>query len=60
MQSDYRLEPELDHYTCIIDCLGRAGHFHDAELLMDKMPYKMIQSYRKFCLALVEFMVMSV
>ncbi|KAK6243834.1 hypothetical protein QUC31_010243 [Theobroma cacao] len=40
MQSDYGLEPELDHYTCIIDCLGRAGHFHDAELLMDKMPYK--------------------
>ncbi|XVF56493.1 hypothetical protein PTKIN_Ptkin06aG0125600 [Pterospermum kingtungense] len=40
MQSDHGLEPELDHYTCIIDCLGRAGHFHDAELLMDKMPYK--------------------
>ncbi|XVF30411.1 hypothetical protein REPUB_Repub16aG0054900 [Reevesia pubescens] len=40
MQSVHGLEPELDHYTCIIDCLGRAGHFHDAELLMDKMPYK--------------------
>ncbi|XVE90504.1 hypothetical protein DITRI_Ditri20bG0083000 [Diplodiscus trichospermus] len=40
MQSDHGLEPELDHYTCIIDCLGRAGHFHDIELLMDTMPYK--------------------
>ncbi|XWS58795.1 hypothetical protein CRYUN_Cryun08bG0064300 [Craigia yunnanensis] len=40
MQSDHRLEPEFDQYTCIIDCLGRPGHFHDAELLVDKMPYK--------------------
>ncbi|XP_022718533.1 pentatricopeptide repeat-containing protein At4g20770 [Durio zibethinus] len=40
MQSNYGLEPKLDHYTCIIDCLSRAGRFHDAELLMNKMPYK--------------------
>lgn len=40
MKSEHGIDPELDHYTCIIDCLSRAGHFHDAELLMEKMPYR--------------------
>ncbi|GLT70416.1 hypothetical protein SLA2020_424970 [Shorea laevis] len=40
MQRDHGIGPELDHYTCIIDSLGRAGRFHEAEALMDKMPYK--------------------
>ncbi|KAE8679310.1 hypothetical protein F3Y22_tig00111402pilonHSYRG01188 [Hibiscus syriacus] len=40
MQSEHGVDPELDHYTCIIDCLGRAGHFHDVELLMEQMPHK--------------------
>ncbi|KAE8686618.1 Haloacid dehalogenase-like hydrolase superfamily protein isoform 1 [Hibiscus syriacus] len=39
MRSDHGVAPELDHYTCI-DCLGRAGHFLDVELLMEQMPYK--------------------
>lgn len=40
MQSEHGVEPLLDHYTCIIDALGRAGRFHEAEVLLDKMPYK--------------------
>ncbi|GMI84974.1 hypothetical protein like AT4G20770 [Hibiscus trionum] len=40
MRSEHGVDPELDHYTCIIDCLGRAGHFHDVELLMEQIPYK--------------------
>ncbi|KAL4325966.1 hypothetical protein GQ457_11G010130 [Hibiscus cannabinus] len=40
MQSEHGVDPALDQYTCIIDCLGRAGHFQDVELLMEKMPYK--------------------
>jgi pentatricopeptide repeat protein len=40
MQLEHGVEPVLDHYTCIIDSLGRAGRFHEAEVLIDKVPYK--------------------
>ncbi|XP_030925207.1 pentatricopeptide repeat-containing protein At4g20770-like [Quercus lobata] len=40
MHQEHGVEPFLDHYTCIIDSLGRAGRFHEAEMLIDKMPYK--------------------
>ncbi|GAB2274376.1 hypothetical protein Dimus_009139 [Dionaea muscipula] len=36
----YKVEPLLDHCTCIIDALGRAGRLHEAETLITKMPYK--------------------
>ncbi|KAE7996019.1 hypothetical protein FH972_000768 [Carpinus fangiana] len=40
MQLEHGVEQVLDHYTCIIDSLGRAGRFHEAEVLIDKVPYK--------------------
>ncbi|KAA8539264.1 hypothetical protein F0562_025956 [Nyssa sinensis] len=40
MQLEHGVEPLLDHYTCIIDSLGRAGRFNEAEALIDKMPCK--------------------
>ncbi|XP_074343585.1 pentatricopeptide repeat-containing protein At4g20770-like [Apium graveolens] len=40
MQSDHGEEPLSDHYTCMIDTLGRAGRFHEIEVLVDKMPCK--------------------
>ncbi|CAK9181326.1 unnamed protein product, partial [Ilex paraguariensis] len=40
MQEEYGVEPLLDHYTCIIDSLGRAGRFHELEALLEKMPCK--------------------
>ncbi|CAN1220537.1 Pentatricopeptide repeat-containing protein At4g20770 [Linum perenne] len=40
MLQDHGVEPILDHYTCIIDALGRAGRFHEAEIILNKMPYK--------------------
>nr|GMD33004.1 pentatricopeptide repeat-containing protein At4g20770 [Ipomoea batatas]GME03651.1 pentatricopeptide repeat-containing protein At4g20770 [Ipomoea batatas] len=40
MQLEYGVEPLVDHYTCIIDCLGRAGRFDEVEELLNKMPYK--------------------
>ncbi|CAN0911638.1 Pentatricopeptide repeat-containing protein At4g20770 [Linum grandiflorum] len=40
MQQDHGVEPILDHYTCIIDALGRAGRFHEAEIIVNRMPYK--------------------
>ncbi|MCL7043690.1 hypothetical protein MKW94_008433 [Papaver nudicaule] len=40
MEREHSVEPLVDHYTCVIDCLGRAGRFIEAEVLIDKMPYK--------------------
>ncbi|KAF3450205.1 hypothetical protein FNV43_RR06285 [Rhamnella rubrinervis] len=40
MKQEHGVEPALDHFTCIIDSLGRAGRFKEAEVLLDKMPYK--------------------
>ncbi|TYJ44852.1 hypothetical protein E1A91_A02G013500v1 [Gossypium mustelinum] len=27
MKDDYGIEPGIEHYTCLVDLLGRAGHF---------------------------------
>lgn len=40
MQRNHGIEPELDHYICIIDSLGRAGRLEDAETLAEATPYK--------------------
>ncbi|KAF8408728.1 hypothetical protein HHK36_004796 [Tetracentron sinense] len=40
MQEEHGVEPLADHYTCIIDSLGRAGRFDEAEVLINKMPCK--------------------
>ncbi|KAK7266060.1 hypothetical protein RIF29_18700 [Crotalaria pallida] len=40
MVQQFRVVPKLDHYTCIIDCLSRAGRFHEVEVILDAMPCK--------------------
>ncbi|WCJ33270.1 Pentatricopeptide repeat (PPR) superfamily protein [Euphorbia peplus] len=40
MERDHGMVPVLDHYTCVIDALARAGRFDEAEVLVEKMPYK--------------------
>ncbi|OUZ99416.1 Pentatricopeptide repeat [Macleaya cordata] len=40
MEREHLVEPSVDHYTCIVDSLGRAGRFVEAEVLIDKMPCK--------------------
>ncbi|KAI3455889.1 hypothetical protein Pfo_012552 [Paulownia fortunei] len=40
MQQEHGVEPLSDHYTCIIDSLGRAGRFNEVEEIIDKMPCK--------------------
>ncbi|KAL5977273.1 hypothetical protein ACLOJK_021619 [Asimina triloba] len=40
MEKEHGVEPLVDHYTCIIDSLGRAGRFKEAEILVNKMQYK--------------------
>jgi pentatricopeptide repeat protein len=38
MESDYGLAPELEHYACLVDLLGRAGHLNEAHGIIKKMP----------------------
>jgi pentatricopeptide repeat protein len=38
MKSDYGLAPKLEHYACLVDLLGRAGHLDEAHDIIKKMP----------------------
>lgn len=40
MQKDYGIRVKPDHYTCMIDLLGRAGRLSDAVDLINKMPFE--------------------
>ncbi|XP_074563299.1 putative pentatricopeptide repeat-containing protein At3g13770, mitochondrial isoform X2 [Curcuma longa] len=40
MVSDQRLKPEIGHYGCVIDLLGRAGRIEEALDVMKNMPYE--------------------
>jgi pentatricopeptide repeat protein len=38
MESTYKLRPTLEHYTCMVDLLGRAGRLEEARELISSMP----------------------
>ncbi|XP_047056694.1 putative pentatricopeptide repeat-containing protein At3g11460, mitochondrial [Lolium rigidum] len=38
MESAYHLRPTLEHYTCMVDLLGRAGRLEEARELISSMP----------------------
>ncbi|XXG74786.1 hypothetical protein AAC387_Pa07g3413 [Persea americana] len=38
MKKDYSIEPTIQHYACIVDLLGRAGHLTDALEMVEAMP----------------------
>lgn len=38
MSSSYGIEPEIEHYGCMVDLLGRAGLLEDAEDIILNMP----------------------
>jgi pentatricopeptide repeat protein len=40
MSRDYGITPRVDHYACIVDLLGRAGHLDEAEDFIRKMPFE--------------------
>lgn len=40
MKTEYRIEPRLEHYGCMVDLLGRAGKLEEAEKFIQKMPIK--------------------
>ncbi|KAG8384656.1 hypothetical protein BUALT_Bualt04G0140700 [Buddleja alternifolia] len=40
MESDYRISPEIEHYGCMIDLLGRGGRLSEAFRLLHTMPFE--------------------
>ena len=38
MTQDYGIKPTMEHYTCMVDLLGRAGHLEEAKLFILNMP----------------------
>ncbi|KAK7290553.1 hypothetical protein RIF29_05058 [Crotalaria pallida] len=40
MKSHYRLDPQMEHYSCIVDLLGRSGKVNEALKLVESMPFE--------------------
>eukprot|EP01018_Ginkgo_biloba_P026797 Gb_37510 [translate_table: standard] len=40
MSQIYQITPAMEHYVCMVDLLGRAGLFDEAEDFINKMPIK--------------------
>ncbi|KAI3944207.1 hypothetical protein MKW98_016437 [Papaver atlanticum] len=40
MSSEFMITPNMEHYSCIVDLLGRAGLFQEANELIEKMPFE--------------------
>ncbi|CAI0454396.1 unnamed protein product [Linum tenue] len=40
MQKEHRLEPEIEHYSCMVDLLGRSGKTEEALRLIEGMPFE--------------------
>ncbi|XP_058112433.1 pentatricopeptide repeat-containing protein At3g02330, mitochondrial [Magnolia sinica] len=40
MLRDYGLEPQLEHYSCMVDIVGRSGEVNDALQLIYDMPFE--------------------
>lgn len=39
MSNDYGLDPQLEHYSCMVDIMGRASQVHQALKLITDMPF---------------------
>ncbi|XVF15379.1 hypothetical protein REPUB_Repub09cG0147300 [Reevesia pubescens] len=39
MKEKFGIEPEVEHYSCMIDLLGRAGKLREADRLIETMPF---------------------
>lgn len=40
MKRQFGLEPEMEHYACVVDIFGRAGHLNEAFSFVNSMPIK--------------------
>lgn len=38
LETIHGIKPSIEHYACVVDLLGRAGHLEEAESLILKMP----------------------
>ncbi|KAK3219367.1 hypothetical protein Dsin_013337 [Dipteronia sinensis] len=38
MEKCYGVTPTIEHYTCVVDLLGRSGHLKEAEEFINEMP----------------------
>ena len=38
MTQEFRVEPQMEHYTCMVDLLGRAGFLQEASDIVKSMP----------------------
>ncbi|OIV93262.1 hypothetical protein TanjilG_23103 [Lupinus angustifolius] len=38
MERSYSVTPTIEHYTCVVDLLGRSGHVKEAEEIIMQMP----------------------
>eukprot|EP01018_Ginkgo_biloba_P028363 Gb_34253 [translate_table: standard] len=38
MSRDFNITPAVEHYCCMVDLLGRAGHLNEAQDFINKMP----------------------
>ena len=39
MEETYGIAPDIEHFSCLIDMLGRAGRLNEAEEYMRKFPF---------------------
>ncbi|KAK6922683.1 E motif [Dillenia turbinata] len=39
MSKDYYISPSKEHYGCVVDLLCRVGRLHDAEVMINTMPF---------------------
>lgn len=40
MKKDYALDPQLEHYSCMVDIMGRSGQVTEALKLINEMPFQ--------------------
>ncbi|CBI19066.3 unnamed protein product, partial [Vitis vinifera] len=40
MKTEYKMEPHIEHYYCIVELLSQAGCFKEAEELIAEMPFE--------------------
>jgi hypothetical protein len=58
MISDYVIPAKLEHYNCMVDLLGHAGHLQEAQNMVMGMSCKPDVATWRPCSALAESMVM--
>jgi pentatricopeptide repeat protein len=57
MVTDYMISAKLEHYTCMVDLLGHAGHLQEAENMVMAMHVNHRWLHGWLCSVLAEFMV---